>query len=248
MQASRPPLVLIQYSPECDKWTSALTGRVTQICMCGPLITVSISPTAIERDMRRIHQAAAADCPVPCVLSHRFPPLKVGHPHPSIMPTTAGLTLEGPFPTLPFVSHAPYLPSLRTVTFSSFTDCPSCLFDDVATQAPNLTTISFYPEQACRNLANDLASALVIPSGPRCLPEFGSSGLRPVLPPSIKEVVVQPGPIVDPAARNAYCLGSVQELMKRKLLYMQKHDKSRRVKYVAPGPAPLASNALASWL
>ena len=163
-------------------------------------------------------------------------------------PRLRDLTLEGPFPTLPFVSHAPYLPSLRTVTFSSFTDCPSCLFDDVATQAPNLTTISFYPEQACRNLANDLASALVIPSGPRCLPEFGSSGLRPVLPPSIKEVVVQPGPIVDPAARNAYCLGSVQELMKRKLLYMQKHDKSRRVKYVAPGPAPLASNALASWL
>ncbi|KAF5336068.1 hypothetical protein D9611_006400 [Ephemerocybe angulata] len=167
-------------------------------------------------------------------------------------PNLQSLTLDGPFPTLPHVYQAAYLPSLRSLTFSSFTNYPVCLFDDIATQAPRLQKLAFYPSQACRNLANDLSLALGTPSA-ASLPtsescEYTVPVCTPALPDTLKDITVQPGTCVDPSLRNAYCLRSVQGLMRRKLLYMQKQEKRRRVHCIPPGPQLSVSNSFTTWL
>lgn len=164
---------------------------------------------------------------------------------PESCPCLTELCLVGPFPTLPCAYEAPYFPSLRSLTFSSFTDYPSCLFDDIATQAPNLQTLAFYPTQASRNFAAHLASALNAPHSPEIIP--GPLSIpRPGLPATLREVAVQPGTNIDPGLRNAYCLRSVQALMEKKLLYIKKHDKRCRI--IAPGPQPSPQDALSTWL
>ncbi|RXW23906.1 hypothetical protein EST38_g1958 [Candolleomyces aberdarensis] len=167
---------------------------------------------------------------------------------PESCPCLTDLSLVGPFPTLPGVDEAPRFPSLRSLTFSSFTDYPSCLFDDIATQAPNLQNLAFYPAQACRNFAGDLAKALNAPTSSRSAPDPHHVP-RPALPNTIKQVTVQPGTEINRELRNAYCKQSVQALMERKLTYMQKNHKRCQVECVAPGrPQTSPQDTLSVWL
>ncbi|KAJ2919532.1 hypothetical protein MD484_g875, partial [Candolleomyces efflorescens] len=126
---------------------------------------------------------------------------------PGSCPCLTDLSLHGPFPTLPLahVYEAPYFPSLRSLTFSSFTDYPSSLFNDIATQAPNLQNLAFYPAEACRNFAGDLASALDTPTSARPAPD-PLHVPRSTLPSTIKKVTVSTGTGINPKHRNAYSL------------------------------------------
>ncbi|KAJ2934789.1 hypothetical protein H1R20_g2241, partial [Candolleomyces eurysporus] len=147
---------------------------------------------------------------------------------PESCPCLTDLSLVGPFPILlPDGDGAPRFPSLRSLTFSSFTDYPSHLFEDIATQAPNLQKLAFYPAQACH---------------PHHAP-------RLALPSTIKQVTVQPGTEINRELRNAYCKQSVQALMERKLIYMQKNHNRCRVECVDPGrPQTSPQDALSVWL
>ncbi|TFK29763.1 hypothetical protein FA15DRAFT_663940 [Coprinopsis marcescibilis] len=163
-------------------------------------------------------------------------------------PILEELTLQGPFPALLYDCERPYLPKLRSLTLSSFTDHPSNIFEYISTQAPRLETLSLYPARPSRSMHGDLYVSLNIkPRCSRSSPPLECSD-RTLLPPSVMKVFIQPGPQIDSDARKAHCLQNEQDLMKQNILFMQKHDRRKRVIYVRPQKALVNEEALTQWL
>lgn len=167
---------------------------------------------------------------------------------PVSLPMLTELTIHGPFPAVSKAEQREHTyPSLRRLSFIGFNDHPLDLFEDIAFQAPNLTNLSFFPSQPSRNLHGDLCNALNIPtmSGKYVVQEVHAVG---TLPASIVRVEVQPGPRTDKktSRRRSVLMDQVQEVMRARLLFMQRCDK--RVKYVEPGPVQSPCDAKLLWL
>jgi len=164
---------------------------------------------------------------------------------PVSLPMLMELTIHGPFPAVSKAELREHTyPSLRHLTFMGFSDHPLDLFEDIAFQAPNLTHLSFFPSQPSRNLHGDLCNALNIPTK-NVVQEVHAVG---TLPASIVRVEVQPGPRQDKKGnrRRSLLMDQVQEVMRARLLFMQRRDK--RVKYIEPGPVPSYCDAKLLWL
>ncbi|EDR14075.1 uncharacterized protein LACBIDRAFT_305493 [Laccaria bicolor S238N-H82] len=168
---------------------------------------------------------------------------------PVSLPMLMELTIHGPFPAVSKAELREHTyPSLQRLTFVGFSDHPLDLFEDIAFQAPNLTHLSFFPSQPSRHLHEDLCSALNIPtmSDKHAVQEVPAVG---TLPASIVRVEVQPGPRPQDkkgSRRRSVLMDKVQEVMRARVLFMQRRDK--RVKYIEPGPVPSYCDAKLLWL